>query len=103
MKTRPLLLSFGLLALVALSCSDGKERIYQNSDLDLLAGFTAKEYCSCFFVVGQTQDFCDQFIKQSPPIGTVSIDQKNKKVTSHALFNSRTAHWVSDKFGCILE
>ena len=101
---RRLALLAGLL--LAPACSkqgNASERPYQNGTPELLAHNTAKEVCSCLFVVGQTDEFCDQFIHFNPPIASYSVDKEKKTVSARSLTYTATAKWVSARAGCQLD
>ncbi len=94
-----------LVAMVA-SLSACQEDIgpYHNNDLQLVTGYTAKEVCSCIFVIGQTEEFCRNWTRASPEVASFRIDRENKRVESGAvmLWGAR-ARYVDEKRGCVLE
>ncbi len=95
-------LVIGLGALL-LSC-DGGQRLYNNNDLQLLTAYSAKEMCSCLFVMGQTEDFCVRFTKQAPDVKTYRIDWDHKSIETQAiLFWGARAHLRGPRQGCVLE
>ena len=100
-------LSKGVLLAVALlsSCgSSGEGRVYSYNDLMLLTGYTAKDACSCLFVMEQTEEYCRAWVKANPPLGRFTIDLNKKIVTSSAaVLWSAQAHYVDDVVGCQLE
>lgn len=78
----------------------------------LLGTQRAKDFCSCYFVVGQTRDYCADFVAhgipvdadQLPVIGQVpvfgvTIDEANRAI----VVNGFRAHWVSQELGCVLD
>ena len=70
----------------------------------LPAGYEAKELCSCLFVEGRPQPDCEAFIRQNVvPIDDRSFDMEGKAVTVTALWNTRRAHYVSERFGCVID
>lgn len=70
----------------------------------LPAGYEAKELCSCLFVEGRPQPDCEAFIRQNVvPIDGRSFDMEGKAVTVTALWNTRRAHFVSERFGCVID
>lgn len=70
----------------------------------LPAGYEAKELCSCLFVEGRPQPECEAFIRQDVvPIDGRSFDMEGKSVTVTALWNTRRAHYVSERFGCVID
>lgn len=66
------------------------------------AGFYAKEFCSCHFVNGQSEDFCRDLVQQYIPLKDLRIDAAQKSVEASTFGATRTAHWVSERFGCVL-
>jgi hypothetical protein len=99
---RRFLLSTVLLALAA--CSDGTTRTYDNSTLSLLVVHTAKDACTCRFVMNQTADYCVAWTKASPDIAGYDVDETKKSVSASVLIGwTAKAHFVSDKFGCVID
>lgn len=90
-------------ALVLLSgCGDA--RSYEQNDLELLTSYTAKEACSCLFVLEQPADFCTVWTKQNPPLARIAIDREKKEVRASALVMwGATARFVDAREGCRLE
>ena len=70
--------------------------------LQLLTGFSAKEVCSCAFVVEQTDAYCQAFGQQPGYDVTITIDRTAKTATATFLNATRTAHFV-DGAGCTLD
>jgi len=66
------------------------------------AGFYAKEFCSCYFVNNQPEDFCRNLVQQYIPLTELTIDHAHKSVEATSLGAKRKAHWVSERFGCVL-
>jgi len=69
--------------------------------VDILAGFSAKESCSCAFVVGQTDAYCQEFGKTGGFDVEVRIDRAARAVESRFAGVSRTARVDGD--GCKLD
>ena len=70
----------------------------------LPAGYEAKELCSCLFVEGRPQPDCEGFIRQTVvPIDGRAFDMEGKAVTVTALWNTRRAHYVAERFGCVID
>jgi hypothetical protein len=92
-------IALGLLLALAAAC-DG----YDNNDLQLVAAYTAKDLCSCLFVMEQTESYCRAWVKARPEVSVQHIDFRNKSVQSAAgLFWGATARWESERFGCVLD
>jgi len=66
------------------------------------AGFYAKEFCSCHFVNGQSEEFCRDLVQQYIPLNNLKIDASEKSVEASTLGATRKAQWVSERFGCVL-
>src|SRR5689334_20391908 len=95
------LLALSAFAALLLSCSNGR---YQRNDLELVAAHSARDMCSCLWVMEQDQDFCTAWVRASPDVAKYEIDTKNKRVKASAvsLWGS-TAKFVSARSGCVLE
>ncbi len=93
-----------LAALVVLSCSNGSSRLYDNNDLQLATGYTAKELCSCLFVMEMDETYCRNWTRASPAVTKYKIDEANKRVETTALLQwGARAHFESAKFGCVID
>jgi len=68
----------------------------------LVATLRAKDFCSCYFVVGQTKEFCKEQVKHGLPLFRMKIDEANKSV-SFGLTPPVSAHVVSDRLGCAID
>ena len=70
-----------------------------------MANYTAKETCSCLYVLQQPEEFCRAWTHYDPPVATWTTDTKTKTVDSALLyvFIKARAHYVNDREGCILE
>lgn len=96
---RKLALLFALLA----SCM-GTGLSYDNNDLELVTAYRAKEMCSCLFVMGQTEDYCAEWTVADPNVAKFTIDRAKKRVTTTAIIMwNASAHWESERFGCVLD
>ncbi len=67
-----------------------------------LTGVSAKEACSCAFVVEQTDPYCKAFGQVGGFTVDVSIDRAAKAVTSTYVRVSRKARYA-DGAGCLLD
>lgn len=71
---------------------------------NLPSSFEAKEMCSCLFVEGHEQEFCERFVQQSTlPSDSRVIDREARTVTVEALWITHRARYVSERFGCVLD
>ena len=90
--------TYALLALL-LGCDR-----YRANDAEIVTAYTAKNTCSCIFVMKRSEAFCADFVKQDPEVTTVSIDREAKTVEAQAmsLWGAR-ARFVDVRRGCVLE
>ena len=97
----------GVLACVlSLSCGRGDtvQRPYDNNDLQLVTSYTAKDFCSCLFVMGMSEDYCRRWTKANPAVATVRVDHQERTVqTAAALLWGEKARFVNEREGCVLE
>lgn len=93
-----------LFGMLGLSCGGDEGRVYRNNDLMLLTSYSAKDICSCRFVMGQTAEHCEAWARANPNLKTVSVDAERRQVTVQSLlFFSARARWVSARRGCVLD
>lgn len=101
---RALILSGLLLFVGCSSTADDGTPLYDNSDLELITSFTAKEMCSCLFVMEKDEAYCRVWTKQAPAVASAHIDFEAKTVASGAVgFWDARARFVDDRRGCVLE
>jgi hypothetical protein len=97
------LLAISAAAALASPALAGCDR-YERNDLQILTAYSAKEMCSCIFVMQQSEEYCKAWTKASPNIKSVSVDYDKKRVESQALtLVGATARYVSPRRGCVLE
>lgn len=100
---RPVLIFVAFAAAACSGVGEDGSRLYGNSDLVLVTGYTAKETCSCVFVMEQSEEFCRRWTRAAPDIATAHVDFENKTVKASALaFWDSTARFVDDRHGCVL-
>jgi hypothetical protein len=95
-----------MMAGVLAGCADdnGTPRTYDNNDLELAVGNSARMGCSCRFVMEMDEAYCRAWVKASPDVAKLSFDMVNKKVVSSAFVSwAATAYYVDEKRGCVLE
>ena len=96
-----------LLAFAAiLSCGreDTVRRPYDNNDLQLVTAYTAKDFCSCLFVMEMSEDYCRRWTAADPAVATVRVDYEKRTIqTAAALLWGEKARFVSARDGCVLE
>ena len=70
----------------------------------VVAGYYTKELCSCVFVVGQSESFCKEQVRDDSVIlSGLKIDTTNKTVSALYIYSLRTSHYRGEKYGCVLE
>ena len=69
----------------------------------ILPAFTAKEYCSCRFVMGQSDEYCRGYVQQWLPISKIRVDEVARTVTARGTGVTRAARWLSPREGCRLD
>ncbi|MBF7729602.1 amidase [Pseudomonas sp. N040] len=69
---------------------------------DIISAYTAKEYCSCRYVMDNPADYCVSYAKQYVPLSGFFDDQAHKRVTASGLGRSNTAAWLGPREGCRL-
>lgn len=93
-----------VLAALTTSCGNPGYHEYNNSDLQLITGYAAKEYCSCIFVMEQSEEWCTAWTKANPQVDSVRLDRASKSVEASALMMwAARAHYVDEHFGCVIE
>ncbi|HND32623.1 MAG TPA: hypothetical protein PLA94_21655, partial [Myxococcota bacterium] len=77
---------------------------YQDSLLELAASFSAKETCSCRYVLGMDEAFCDELTRVSPNVASARANDDEREVRASALlFWGAKAHWLDAERGCVLD
>jgi hypothetical protein len=95
----------GALVPVLASCQSGEgRRLYDNNDLELVTTYTAKDACTCLFVLERDEAYCRAFVKASPAVARLTIysDQKRVETTALLLWGAR-ARFVDERTGCQVE
>ena len=69
----------------------------------VLASFHSKTFCSCYYVMRQSKDYCLDYSSQYLPIEDFSLDEVHKRVSTRAFGVWHSSQFESVKSGCILE
>lgn len=106
MRRRPLLtvlvaLSIGLF--IALLSWLWLERVALRAFPEIISAYTAKEYCSCRYVMEQPAEYCRGYVKQSVPISDFLETPEEKRIIVAGLGRSNSARWMGARQGCRLE
>ena len=82
----------------------GDPQTYDNNDLEGVTGYTARTVCSCLFVMKMPDDYCREWVKESPDVAKYTVNSEAKTVEATALLSwGAKAHFVDEKRGCVLE
>ena len=96
-------IAIGVAMIVGLAVgAPDRARAADATIFDILAGFSAKETCSCVFVTGQTDDYCGAFGQLQGYTVATTIDHTAKTTTAKFQSVTRTAHY-DDGAGCTLD
>jgi hypothetical protein len=80
--------------LLLLACTSKDPEKYSAELLSLATSFAAQEGCSCRFVMERDEAFCEEWIRVSPDIARITVDEQANTVTSSALMGwKRTARF----------
>lgn len=74
---------------------------YKSNVLDLGLHFSAKNFCSCYFVAGQSEEACRDYVGIEQVKPTVTFDTQSKKVSARFLVFSAEAQYQSAPEGCV--
>ncbi len=96
---RKVLLSLLSVLLVALFSWVWLERVALRAFPDIISAYTAKEYCSCRYVMEQSADYCRGYVKQSVPISDFLETAEAKRITVSGLGRSNSARWMGSGRG----
>lgn len=90
-----------LLILAALAVLIWQYRVALGAFPGIISAYTAKEYCSCRYVMLNSADYCRGYVKQYVP-STLLDDPANKQVSADGLGRSSVAAWQGERQGCRL-
>lgn len=100
-RRHPVLTALVLL-LLALVTTAWQNRVHLAAFPGIIGAYTAKEYCSCRYVMGNSADYCRAYTQQYVPISGFLDDEARKRVTARGLGSTQTAAWLSAREGCRL-
>lgn len=78
------------------------ERVNLQAFPDIIAAYTAKEYCSCRYVEGNPADYCLGYVKQYVPTSAFADNPEKHRVTASGLGRIHSAQWLGQREGCRL-
>ncbi|MDT8925728.1 amidase [Pseudomonas taiwanensis] len=91
-----------LLVLVILLAWAWQERQALADFPAILSAYSAKEYCSCRFVMGFDRAYCRGYVKQYLPLSLLQEDPMQRLVTAEGLGQRNQALWQGEREGCRL-
>lgn len=91
-----LVLLIGLLAWV------WQERVALWAFPDIISAYTAKEYCSCRYVMNNDAEYCRSYVKQWLPTTDFTDDTASRRITVSGMGRSNSAVWGGERQGCRL-
>lgn len=68
----------------------------------ILSAYSAKEYCSCRFVMGFEQAYCRGYVKQWLPLSLLEENTPQRHITAEGLGRRNQAAWLGPREGCRL-
>lgn len=93
----------GLLVAALLAAAIAGNWTHLRAFPGVLPAFTAKEHCSCRFVMGQDEPYCERYTRQWLPISERAVDDATRRVTVRATGTTRSARWIGEREGCLLD
>jgi hypothetical protein len=91
-----------LMILVLLIGLGWQNRAHLQAFPDILGAYSAKEYCSCRYVMQQPTAYCESYVAQYLPLSQLLDEPDRKRVTATGLGRSHSAVWLSPRQGCRL-
>lgn len=91
-----------LLVLAVLLAWAWQERQVLADFPGILSAYSAKEYCSCRFVMGFDEAYCRGYVKQYLPLSLLQEDTGQRLVTAEGLGQRNQAAWQGTREGCRL-
>jgi len=87
---------------LALGLAVWHERVALVAFPGILSAYSAKEYCSCRYVMGLTASYCQGYVKQYLPLNALEDDPVRALVSARGLGQAATAQWTGARQGCRL-
>lgn len=89
------------LVVIVIAALVWQNRVALQAFPSIIGAYTAKEYCSCRYVMDNPAEYCVGYVKQWVP-GTLSDDAAHKRVTASGMGRTSSAVWKSQRQGCQL-
>lgn len=68
----------------------------------LMSTMRAKEFCSCYFMLGKGKQYCLESVKKGYPLFDFNINESDKSVVFKNYFASARARVEDVRYGCVL-
>lgn len=91
-----------LLLLLMLAATAWQNRVHLAAFPGIIGAYTAKEYCSCRYVMDNSAEYCQGYTKQYVSTSAFFDDAAHKRVTARGLGSTQTAAWIGPREGCRL-
>ncbi|OLS59412.1 amidase [Pseudomonas putida] len=91
-----------LLVLLGLLAWGWSERAALSAFPGILSAYSAKEFCSCRYVMGFDAAYCTTYVKQWLPLSDLRDDPMAHRVDARGLGRSASAQWQGPREGCRL-
>lgn len=79
-----------------------QERVALQAFPDIIGAYSAKEYCSCRYVMSNPAEYCRAYVQQYLPTSAFFDDAPSKRVTASGMGRTHTAGWIGERQGCRL-
>lgn len=93
--------SVGILILLSLLALIWAWRVQLQAFPTIISAYTAKEYCSCRYVMNNPVDYCQSYVKQWLP-STLTESLSDKRITATGMGRESSAQWQGPRQGCRL-
>jgi len=100
-RRRPFTALFLLIVLLLLALA-WQNRVHLRAFPGIIGAYSAKEYCSCRYVMDNPADYCLAYVKQYVPLSGFFDEPDSKRVTARGLGSTQSAQWLSPRQGCQL-
>jgi hypothetical protein len=91
-----------VILLIALLGWGWQERVALWAFPNIISAYTAKEYCSCRYVMNNETEYCRSYVKQWLPTSSFIDDSASKRITVSGMGRTHSAAWVGERQGCRL-
>ena len=68
----------------------------------ILSAYSAKEYCSCRYVMGFDPQYCRSYVQQYLPLSRLDEDAQQRLISAAGLGVESRAQWLGPREGCRL-